>query len=132
MADQARGAMADAAQNVVPLPARPAPAQIAALQQAMEPSPLVPDRTVAVAADGSVGVDFDLPRFGVSLVTIQPAAGASDGGADAGRDGGSDGSTGHPTSGCGCRIGGGGASRSAALFGLGVLALLGWRRRSIR
>ena len=55
------------------MPASPSAAQLAALQQAMDPSPLVPDRTVAVAADGSVGVDFDLPRFGVSLVTITPA-----------------------------------------------------------
>ena len=52
------------------MPASPSAAQIAALQAAMDPSPLVPDRTVAVAADGAVAVDFDLPRFGVSLVTI--------------------------------------------------------------
>jgi xylan 1,4-beta-xylosidase len=54
------------------MPASPSAAQIAALQAAMDPSPLVPDRTVAVPADGAVGVDFDLPRFGVSLVTIRP------------------------------------------------------------
>ena len=54
------------------MPASPSAAQVAALQQAMDPSLLVPDRTVAVAADGSVAVDFDLPRFGVSLVTIEP------------------------------------------------------------
>jgi len=61
------------------MPASPSAAQLAALQQAMDPSSLVPDETVAVAA-GSVGVDFDLPRFGVSLVTISPVVGASDGG----------------------------------------------------
>ena len=55
------------------MPASPSAAQLAALQQAMDPSSLVPDRTAAVAADGSVAVDFDLPRFGVSLVTITPA-----------------------------------------------------------
>jgi xylan 1,4-beta-xylosidase len=55
------------------MPASPSAAQIAALQQAMDPSPLAPERTAAVAADGSVAVDFDLPRFGVSLVTITPA-----------------------------------------------------------
>ena len=38
----------------------------------MDPAPLVPDPTVAVAAGGAVGVDFDLPRFGVSLVTLAP------------------------------------------------------------
>jgi xylan 1,4-beta-xylosidase len=56
------------------MPATPSAVQLAALQQAMEPSPLVPDRAAAVAADGSVVVDFDLPRFGVSLVTVTPAA----------------------------------------------------------
>ena len=55
------------------MPASPSPAQRAALQQAMEPSSLVPDRTVAVTADGSVATDFELPRFGVSLVTLSPA-----------------------------------------------------------
>jgi xylan 1,4-beta-xylosidase len=55
------------------MPASPSAAEVAALQQAMDPSPLVADGIVAVAADGSVGVDFDLPRFAVSLVTILPA-----------------------------------------------------------
>ena len=59
------------------MPASPSAAQVAALQAAMDPSPLVPDRAVAVDADGSVAVDFDLPRFGVSLVTIAPAADGS-------------------------------------------------------
>jgi xylan 1,4-beta-xylosidase len=53
-------------------PASPSAAEIAALQAAMDPSPLVPDATLAVWADGTVRVDFDLPRFGVSLVTIRP------------------------------------------------------------
>jgi len=56
------------------MPASPSAAQVAALQQAMNPASLVPDGTVAVAADGAIAVDFDLPRFGVSLVTIRPAA----------------------------------------------------------
>jgi xylan 1,4-beta-xylosidase len=55
------------------MPSAPSADELAALQQAMHPSALVPDGTVAVAADGSVGVDFDLPRFGISLVTIVPA-----------------------------------------------------------
>ena len=54
------------------MPAAPSAAQVAALQQAMDPSSLVPDSTVLVAADGSVSVDFDLPRFGVSLLTVAP------------------------------------------------------------
>ncbi len=56
------------------MPASPSAAEVAALQAAMDPSPLVPDTTVAVPADGTVTVDFELPRFGVSLVTITPAA----------------------------------------------------------
>jgi xylan 1,4-beta-xylosidase len=56
------------------MPASPSPAEVAALQTAMHPAPLVPDGTVAVSAKGMVAVDFDLPRFGVSLVTIAPAA----------------------------------------------------------
>ena len=59
------------------MPASPSASQLAALQQAMDPSALVPDTTAAVTADGSVTVDFDLPRFGVSLVTITPAASGS-------------------------------------------------------
>ena len=56
------------------MPASPSAAEVAALQQAMHPLPLIPDGTVAVSVDGSVGIDFDLPRFGVSLVTIGPTA----------------------------------------------------------
>jgi xylan 1,4-beta-xylosidase len=97
-------------------PANPSPAQIVALQQAMDPSPLIPDTTVAVAQDapdagsggGAVDIDFQLPRFGVSLITITPAAG---GGADAGTDGaardaGVDAGGGPDGGGCGCGVGG--------------------------
>ena len=54
------------------MPASPSAPEIAALQQAMDPAPLGPDTTVAVTG-GSVAVDFDLPRFAVSLITIGPA-----------------------------------------------------------
>src|SRR5579863_2401309 len=111
------------------MPASPSAAQVAALRQAMDPSLLVPDRTVAVAADGSVGVDFDLPRFGVSLLTIQPADGAIDGGTatdgSPGIGGGSGGRDG--SSGCGCRIGGrddGVANSAAALLAMRALVLV--------
>ncbi|HEY7372954.1 MAG TPA: beta-xylosidase [Polyangia bacterium] len=56
------------------MPASPSPAQAAALEAAMAPSPLVPDGAAAVAADGTVAIDFDLPRFAVSLVTLTPDA----------------------------------------------------------
>jgi xylan 1,4-beta-xylosidase len=120
------------------MPASPSAAQLAALRQAMDPSLLVPDRTVAVAADGSVAVDFELPRFGVSLVTIQPSAvpidggTATDGSPGIGGDGGGNGGGG---GGCGCRVGGyGGAPDwAAALLGLGATVIVGVaRRRSAR
>ena len=64
-------------------PATPSAAQRTALLAAMEPSPLEPARTVDVVG-GAVTLDFDLPRFGVSLITLTPEA-AGDGGApDAG------------------------------------------------
>jgi xylan 1,4-beta-xylosidase len=101
-------------------PANPTEAQIAALKQAMDPSLLVPDYTASVAADGSVAVDFDLPRFGVSLVTIRPAARESDRDADSG--------------GTACRFDRRGRkpSRSAVPFGVVSLALaiLARRRRA--
>ena len=112
------------------MPAAPSAVQVAALQQAMDPSLLVPDRTVAVAADGSVGVDFGLPRFAVSLVTILPAAVAGDGGTDT-DGGGATSSPRQPRSGCGCRVGprGDGAPDSAALLAMGALVLVDVVRR---
>ena len=110
------------------MPANPSAAQVTALQQAMDPSQLVPDGTFAVAADGTVGVDFDLPRFGISLVTIQPAAAASDGGSTTlpARTG---------TSGCACGVSGRskGAANTTAPLGMAMLALaVIARRRSAR
>jgi xylan 1,4-beta-xylosidase len=52
-------------------PAQPSAADIEALQQGMAPSVLTADQTVAVV-DGAVVIDFALPRFGVSLLTILP------------------------------------------------------------
>jgi xylan 1,4-beta-xylosidase len=54
------------------MPASPSPAEVAALQAAMHPARLSPDAAVAVGPDGAIALDFDLPRFGVSLVTITP------------------------------------------------------------
>ena len=52
------------------MPGSPTAEQIAALRAAMDPAPLIPEATVAVPAGGVVALDFDLPRFGVSLLTI--------------------------------------------------------------
>lgn len=80
------------------MPASPSAAQVAALQQAMDPSPLIPDRVAAVAANGSVAVDFTLPRFGLSLLTVQAASPA---------DGPPDPIPCPPGGGCGCELAGG-------------------------
>jgi xylan 1,4-beta-xylosidase len=56
------------------MPPSPSAPQIAALQQAMDPASLVPDTTVAVGSGGLVSLDFDLPRFGISLITVEPVA----------------------------------------------------------
>jgi len=77
------------------MPASPSADQISALEQAMGPAPLAADETLAVAPGGSVDLDFDLPRFGVSLVTMTPAAGLSD--PETGTD--------ETVSGCACRSG---------------------------
>ncbi|HWA77046.1 MAG TPA: hypothetical protein VG937_32145 [Polyangiaceae bacterium] len=106
------------------MPVSPSPAQIADLQRAMTPSALVPDRSVAVSDDGLVSVDFELPRFGVSLVTLRPALDEGDGGA-----GGAVGQE-RVGGGCGCRVGGSakGATRCAML----VAALLAGAARRAR
>jgi xylan 1,4-beta-xylosidase len=71
-------------------PPTPTAAQLTALQQAMVPSLLQPDEIVPVTA-GAVEVAFDLPRFGLSLITVtagepldSSANDASSGGAEAG------------------------------------------------
>ena len=116
----------------------PTAAQVVALQQAMDPSLLVPDGTVAVAADGTLGIDFDLPRFGVSLVTIQPADGAIDGGTvtDGSPGVGGDGGGAKNSGGCGCRVGGrsdGAGDPPTVLLGMGVIVLVTIvRRRKVR
>ena len=94
------------------MPASPSMDDVAALQQAMDPAPLVPDGILAVVPGGSASVDFDLPRFGVSLLTIQPAAGASDGG------------TGAVGGGCACGVArhGDGVTSVATLLGMAMLA----------
>jgi xylan 1,4-beta-xylosidase len=102
------------------MPASPSAEQLAALEQAMEPSSLMPDRTVGVSR-GIVALDFDLPRFGISLVTIQP--GAADGGALPPPD--------QPRGGCTCRVSGrqDAAADGAAQLVMALLGLVAVRRR---
>jgi hypothetical protein len=105
-------------------PENPTPAQLAALQQAMAPSSPMPDQVLALTSDGLVELDIDLPRFGVSLLTVVPV----DCG-DASSCASNDIARHDSASGCGCRIHGGG--RSGQLPGLGVLlAAVALRKRS--
>jgi len=64
-------------------PPAPSAAQISAMQQGMEPAPLEPSRTIDVA-NGAVALDFMLPRFGVSLITLAPESSADASTADRG------------------------------------------------
>jgi len=105
------------------MPPSPSPAQIRALKAAMAPSTMAPDQTLSVPASGSVELDFELPRFGVSLVTFRAAdgAGGEDGSASPApaRDGG-----------CACWVGCGVPPAWASVgLGTGVVALLVMRRR---
>jgi xylan 1,4-beta-xylosidase len=52
-------------------PAAPSASQLAALQEAMVPVELSPQHEVAVV-NGAVSLSFDLPRFGISLLTLSP------------------------------------------------------------
>ena len=95
-------------------PAAPSAAQRAALVAAMEPAPLEPARTVDVVG-GAVTVDFDLPRFGISLITLAPPAPADGGVPDAA--GTTDGST--SDAGAGGAGGRGGAAGGGGMAGVG-------------
>ena len=109
------------------MPANPSASQISELQQAMEPASLLAG-TILTVANGSVSVDFQLPRFAVSLITIQPEAD--------GQSVGSTQTTGLAGGGCACGVLRRGSDRlsTAALFGMGgvlALALVTRRRNAI-
>lgn len=56
-------------------PESPTPSQRAALQQAMVPVELSPDDTLDVNDSGALSLDFELPPFGISLITLTPLSG---------------------------------------------------------
>jgi xylan 1,4-beta-xylosidase len=58
-------------------PQSPSAAQILAMQQGMDAQTFNPTETVAVTG-GAVSLSFDLPRFGVSLLTLTPAGASGD------------------------------------------------------
>ena len=97
------------------MPSSPSTAQLAALRQAMEPAPLGPDQTLPVGTDGALAVDFALPRFGISLLTVQPGT-PTDGGGNPPPPG--------AAGGCTCRVAPGGGSAGETLLLLMTLAAL--------
>jgi xylan 1,4-beta-xylosidase len=110
-------------------PATPSAAQIAALQQEMDPVPLGAAQTLAVTG-GAVSLSFDLPRFGISLLTLSPVGEAADASTDAALTPPGEKSGG---GGCACAVttgGGASAPRVLTLFVAmaGLAALLGRRR----
>ncbi len=54
-------------------PEQPTPEQLAALREAMLPAQLGSEEALNVAPDGSLELELELPRFGVSLLQLQPA-----------------------------------------------------------
>jgi xylan 1,4-beta-xylosidase len=54
-------------------PSAPSPAELDALREAMSALDFEPERVVA-AEGGTATVSFDLPRFGISLLTLAPAS----------------------------------------------------------
>jgi hypothetical protein len=67
----------------------------------MDPAPAAADTTLCAGADGSATLEFELPRFGVSLVTLAPLG---DGEAATTSCAATDGSVAPPRApGCACR-----------------------------
>jgi xylan 1,4-beta-xylosidase len=95
-------------------PAAPSAEQLRALRQAMEPVVIERDRAVEVR-NGVATLTFDLPRFGISLVTLEPTAAEAN---EAVRAGGA---------GCSCRASTPVPASGSLALALGVVAVL--RRR---
>ena len=108
------------------MPSSPSSSQLTDLRQAMDPAPLGPDQTLSIA-NGALSLDFDLPRFGVTLLTLKPAPQPADGGSD-----GPTATPAHPANGCTCQVGARGDSifSDTALMAV-ALAVFVARRRSV-
>jgi hypothetical protein len=100
-------------------PATPTDAQLRELKRAMQPGLLESDREVEVE-NGSVTVAFELPRFGISLLTLAAA------GAEAPR------ATEQSDAGCSCRLPAPAPAPSAMPALLSVLLVIGLRLGSSR
>lgn len=97
-------------------PASPSGAQLAELRAAMQPVILERERAAA-ARDGNLRLSFELPRFGLSLVTLSPAKPESS--ESAAND-----------SSCSCRVHARRRTSWPALLGLMLVVALARRRRA--
>jgi xylan 1,4-beta-xylosidase len=96
-------------------PAAPSTAQLAALRDAMDAVSFEPARRIDVA-DGRVTVSFDLPRFGISQLTLEPAEPGAVAPASS------------TTEGCGCTLAGPRRAAPQALLVFAFAALVTRRR----
>jgi hypothetical protein len=97
-------------------PATPSAAQLAELREAMVPVELSPQQEVAVV-NGAVSLSLDLPRFGISLLTLSPP-----------NAGGAEVSSASDAS-CSCRLSAAPQSERSVLLALSVLVALAYARR---
>lgn len=99
-------------------PPTPSAVQLAALEEAMDPVVLERERAVDVTR-GAVSLSFDLPRFGISLLTLEPsgseppAASKSD-------------------AGCSCRLPASARTPLPALVAVTLAGVFAYRRRLAR
>jgi xylan 1,4-beta-xylosidase len=109
-------------------PQAPTDAELRALREAMEPVVLEAAQSVTVT-NGAVALAFELPRFGMSLLTLTPS---NEGG---GGDGGAGGGAREPTPsdpGCACRVSPPTPPGYSAISALFVVLLALRRRRDSR
>jgi xylan 1,4-beta-xylosidase len=102
-------------------PAAPSATQLAALQQAMVPAVLSAGQVLNAPA-GVATLDFSLPRFGVSLLTLDPVSSPTDGGLPRPGSGG----------GCGCRASNAGEASPGLAIAAAITGLALARRRQKR
>ena len=101
-------------------PASPSESELDALREAMEPVVLERDRVIEVTS-GGVRFSFELPRFGISLVTLVPSSGGEPEPSPPADDG------------CGCRVVGQSRPMRKSVLALFALALVaGFARRRRR
>jgi xylan 1,4-beta-xylosidase len=100
-------------------PPEPAAAQLAALRQAMEPAVLERGRLLEITS-GAARLSFELPRFGLSLLTITPSSARPREPSSTGDEA------------CSCRFPGRARPELPALLSLALVVGLSRRRRRTR